>query len=463
MYLPLNRKRGMRLSSDEAETVNAGGKGPETEDCGQENAGAFEDAVKDGGRQDNGPQGGIDPEEMEQWKKQRKKFRYIFRDIGILLAGVIILYVAVDNLSAIKGWAANIADILFPVIIGLVIAYILYPAANLMEKQFMKLFARTSMKETTVRKLSFGLGIAAVILLVIMVIVLLIVLVVPGLINNATAAIIALPVQLDGVTDAVVAFLSGYGFETASVEEWLDSITTYILDFIGGIMSNSMDVVITSITSGIISFVATIFDVIVGIVVAVYALAERRTFKRQISKLTYVLLPEQPAKLVTSIVDESNRIFINFFEGKIVDSIIMGILCFIVSSILQMPYAVLVSVVVGITNVIPFFGPFIGGIPCAVLIFLSDPIKGIVFAIEILALQQFDGNILGPRILGISVGISPFWIVFSILLFGGLFGIWGMLFGVPVFTVIYRWVSKFVEYMLERKGHPEKKADEQQQ
>lgn len=171
-------------------------------------------------------------------------------------------------------------------------------------------------------------------------------------------------------------------------------------------------------------------------------------------ELVYAIFRPTKAILILHVGSKSNEIFGGFIIGKIIDSAIIGVLCFIGLSILNIPYTLLVSVIVGVTNVIPFFGPYIGAIPSALLIFLADPVKGVYFVIFIILLQQFDGNILGPKILGNSTGLSAFWVVFSILIAGGLFGIPGMLLGVPTFAVIYYIISMVVNRKLRKKQLP---------
>ena len=160
--------------------------------------------------------------------------------------------------------------------------------------------------------------------------------------------------------------------------------------------------------------------------------------------------------MILHLTIKSNEIFGGFIIGKIIDSAIIGVLCFAGLSILNMPYTMLVSVIVGVTNVIPFFGPYIGAIPSAILILLAEPKMGIYFIIFIIALQQFDGNVLGPKILGDSTGLSAFWVVFSILIGGGLFGVPGMILGVPTFAVVYYIVGMLVNNKLEKKKLPVK-------
>ena len=212
--------------------------------------------------------------------------------------------------------------------------------------------------------------------------------------------------------------------------------------------------VMSNLTVGIINFVSEILNFLIGLIVSVYILFSKETFSAQSKKIVYAVLRTDHANMILHLTKKSNEIFGGFIIGKMIDSIIIGILCFIGTSILKMPYAMLVSVIVGVTNVIPFFGPYIGAIPSAVLIALADPMKGIYFLIFILLLQQFDGNILGPKILGNSTGLSAFWVIVSILLGGGLFGILGMLFGVPTFAVVYYIIKLLLDNQLEKKKLP---------
>ncbi len=193
---------------------------------------------------------------------------------------------------------------------------------------------------------------------------------------------------------------------------------------------------------------------LVGIIISIYVLMSKEEFIGQSKKLMYALLPGKSANAVIHTVHKSNEIFGGFISGKILDSMIIGVLCFICLYFMKMPYALLVSVIVGVTNVIPFFGPYLGAVPSTILIMLASPIQGVYFIIFILILQQFDGNILGPAILGESTGLSSFWVVFAILVGGGIFGILGMIIGVPAFAVIIYVIRRMVNYILEKKQLP---------
>lgn len=232
----------------------------------------------------------------------------------------------------------------------------------------------------------------------------------------------------------------------------LSSILPNLLDNIFKIMGNLGEFV-GNLSSGVFSAVSVVFNVIIGIIVSVYVMGARETFVAQTKKLVYAVFPVSRANSLAGTARLAHVKFGNFFVGKIIDSIIIGILCFVLLSIFRIPYAVLISFIVGVTNIIPFFGPFIGAVPGAVLLILTDPLRCLYFLIIVVVLQQFDGNILGPKILSNSIGISSFWIMFSILVFGGMFGFWGMLCGVPLFAVIYEIVSDFVNNRLRAKKY----------
>ena len=216
---------------------------------------------------------------------------------------------------------------------------------------------------------------------------------------------------------------------------------------------------ITSVTTGVYNVVKTIFNVIVGLIISVYVLMTKETFIGQLKKIIYAIFRPKYGNVVMEVVRKADEVFGGFFIGKIIDSVIIGFICFGGLYILRMPYVVLVSVIVGVTNIIPFFGPYIGAIPSFILIFLVNPLQGLYFIIFILVLQQVDGNIIGPKILGNTTGLSPFWVIFAILLFGGRFGVPGMIFGVPVFALLYYIVKRIVEHILRIRKLPKGTVD----
>ena len=204
-------------------------------------------------------------------------------------------------------------------------------------------------------------------------------------------------------------------------------------------------------SASLLGLVKILFNLIIGIILSIYVLSSKEVFAAQSKKIIYALLEQKKANQLIKDFRSVNKTFGGYISAKLLDSLIIGILCFIGISILRMPYTVLIAVIVGVTNIIPFFGPYIGAIPSIILILMVDPIKALYFTIFVLILQQFDGNILGPKLLGDSTGLSSFWVVTSITLFGGYFGIIGMAIGVPVFAVIYAGLRRWITGMLTAK------------
>ena len=205
-------------------------------------------------------------------------------------------------------------------------------------------------------------------------------------------------------------------------------------------------------TSGVITALKGIYNILIGVIVSIYVLYNKELFGSHVRKLVYCVFSIEAAEKIIKAVDFIDEVFIGFLSGKILDSLIIGVICYAGCLLLRMPYALLIACIIGITNIIPFFGPFIGAIPSAIIILMESPLQCLVFVIFVLVLQQFDGNILGPKILGSSVGINGFWIMFSIIVGAGLFGFAGMLLGVPVFVVLYTGLTGMVNRKLKRSG-----------
>lgn len=227
-----------------------------------------------------------------------------------------------------------------------------------------------------------------------------------------------------------------------------------VLDWVQNDLLKHTNDLMTSLTEGVIGVVNGLIDILIGFIVAIYLLFGKEKFMGQCRKIVYAFNPPRRANIILHIASKTNKTFNGFIIGKIIDSAIIGVLCFIGLSILKMPYTLLVTVIVGVTNVIPVFGPYIGAIPSAILILLVDPMKGLYFIIFIFLLQQLDGNVIGPMILGDSTGLSAFWVMFAILIGGGLFGLPGMIVGVPTFAVIYYIIKMLIQQKLEQKKLP---------
>ena len=388
---------------------------------------------------------------LEAARNGMKKYASMGLTAFLVIAASILFFLLLYKIDTVIKGIKTVLKILEPIVFGFVIAYILYPVVKFFEKYLDKLLKKIIKKKERADRIKKGLSIFLALIFGMMVVVLLGVLVLPELYLNIRNMIVALPGQIADTSAYITRYMKQEGMDTEIVRDLTNRVLTFINNWFQTDFLKNMNVVFGYLTSGVISFFSTTLNIVVGIVVAIYVLNGRNTFKRQAKQVIYAAFSKRHAMILIDTLKESNRIFGGFIAGKLIDSLIIGILCFIALYFMKMPYTVLVSVIVGVTNVIPFFGPYLGAIPSAILITLSSPVKGLIFIIFIIILQQIDGNIIGPKILGESTGLSAFWVVFAILLFGGLFGIAGMLIGVPVFAVIYRIFSSIVDYFLRKK------------
>ena len=343
--------------------------------------------------------------------------------------------------------------ILMPFIYGAVIAYLLKPVSLFFEKCIQKLNRNDNPKAASIIRL---VSILLSLLFFLVVIILLMVAVVPGMASSITTLVRSMNSYVNQFQEWLEGYAqTEYGKEIVAVlEQGLETLTDRLQSWLKGDILPNLTSYITRVTD---SF-SVLFDILknfgLGMIVAVYLMIGWEKFGAQAKMIVYAMFPKKAAEWIQYEIHFTDRMFSGFIHGKILDSAIVGIICFIFTAFTGMPYALLVSVIVGVTNIIPFFGPYMGMIPSALLILTSSPWKCLVFLVFIVILQQIDGNVLGPRILGETVGISSFWILFSILFFGSIWGLVGMIVGVPLFAVIYDLISRGVRDLL-RKRHQE--------
>ncbi len=352
------------------------------------------------------------------------------------------------------GWK-KLTAILQPIIIGIVIAYLINPIMVFFEKHLMRWIEPKMKKKAKAKKLCRGIATLGALAVFILIIVVLLVMLVPQLVESIQGVATTLPNEVQHLIDKTNKYLSSDSEAANFVEDTLIYATNYIKDWAMNDLLPKSNTYLTSITTGLINVFKVLLNIIVGLIVSVYLLFSKETFIGQFKKLNYALFKPKKANIVIQTARKSNEIFGGFISGKILDSMIIGIICYIVLLIMKMPYPVLVSVIVGVTNIIPFFGPFIGAVPSFIIIVLANPIQGLYFLIFVVILQQVDGNIIGPNILGDSTGLSPFWVIFSIMVGGGLFGFAGMLLGVPTFAVIYYIMQEILRYFLRKRDLPQ--------
>ena len=341
---------------------------------------------------------------------------------------------------------SKLTGILMPFIYGAVIAYLLKPVCNCVENFLRRLLPE---KMGTVANM---LAVTVSLLFGILVVYALIMMIVPQLITSVTTLYYTARNNLNDFVD-----WASHQEIIASNQKLLDFIeTSYdnLQDTLDNIVRTklvpSMQSLLSGAALGVMSFVTFLKNIIIGVIVSVYLLASRKKFGQQCKMILYSLIKPRWADVILEEILYADKMFGGFINGKILDSAIIGVLCYIACLIFKFPSALLVSVIIGVTNVIPFFGPFIGAIPATLLILIQNPIKALWFVLFVLVLQQVDGNIIGPKILGNTTGLSSFWVLFAILLFGGLWGFVGMIIGVPLFAVIYDVLKKFVFHGLRR-------------
>ncbi len=377
-----------------------------------------------------------------------KKKRYLY----MMLSGFgaislsIILFLLLDRMQNVSGVIHKLTDILAPFIYGSVVAYLLRPMCNHYETFFATYLPKG------VKKMSVGLAVGLSLVTGLLIVYALIIMIAPQLYDSVLSLWKSIPDKADeflnwaGTTfglDAEMTQLFDTSYTTllAEMETWIqNTLVPYVSSIVSGV-GNSVRKILTFL-----------YNLLIGLFVAAYLLAGRKRFARQSVLIVRSVLSPRWAELVLDEVKFVDRMFGGFIDGKIVDSAIIGVLCYIGCVIFRFPNALLISAFVGVTNVIPFFGPFIGAIPSIFLILIEDPIKALWFALFILLLQQLDGNVIGPAILGDRTGLSSFWVLFTIILCGGLWGVVGMIIAVPLFAVIYDLVKRFVRRGLVRKG-----------
>ena len=343
----------------------------------------------------------------------------------------LLFYFAVRNISVFGDFFRKLVTILAPFIWGLVICYLLSPLMRFLEERvFLPLGKRLYRKNKKggAGKFARVMSILFSEIVLLLLIAALVYLIIPQILSSVQMLVQNSGTYADNV-----------------------SMETRLLPQLGSL--------ITSVSSGVYGFARSIYNLIIGIIVSVYLLADKEGFLAAVKRLSYAVFSVETADKLRQGLNFVDKTFMGFLSGKILDSLIIGIICYIVCSILKMPYTLLVSVIIGVTNIIPFFGPLIGAIPSALIILMVDPSKCLIFVIFIIILQQIDGNIIGPRILGSSTGINGFWVMFAIILGSGLFGFWGMLLGVPVFVVIYTVIQNLIIKKLKKSDLPWKIAD----
>lgn len=364
--------------------------------------------------------------------------------VGITL---ILAYYVVNHMPVVKAELAKINDILMPFYIGIIMAYLLCPIYNASVRLAYRLNKGRFRKPRRDFQFARFFGTLIALAFLILVIAGLLILVIPDLWDSIMGLAMSAPEM------------------AAKAQEWLQEHVNEnpeISMILQGKLANLSDTIILwaqnnvlpgaeAILTGVMGTLGTMVDIFVALVICVYILNSKEIFVAQSRKLILAVFKTERAEKIFELGKISNQTFGGFINGKIIDSAIIGILCFIAMTVLNIPMTMLISVVIGVTNIIPFFGPFIGAIPSIIILLIVEPIAAIKFGIMVLILQQLDGNIIGPKILGKTTKLASFWVMFAIIVGGGLFGFPGMILGVPVFAILYTYISRGVNNRLKEK------------
>ena len=372
-----------------------------------------------------------------------KKYNTVALYAALVIAANVLLIVAILKFDAIASVFGTLMRVLSPVIWGLIIAFLMNPIMVNTEKLFKK------KKQGSSGKLMRAFSVTIASLVFLGIVVGLLVIVVPELVESIKNLFNNMGDLRDKLENWIKNTFSNYPSLVDTATEKIDAFTKD-----ASVIFEKIQPMMDDLVSGAWDVLSFIKDFVLGFIVSIYMLCNKETLLAQIKKTIVSITKKSTCAKIMNISSQANKVFSGFITGKIIDSIIIGLLCFIGLTLMGMPYNIMIAVIVGVTNIIPFFGPIIGAVPSTLLMLIVDPKKAILLFIFILILQQFDGNILGPKILGDSTGLPGFWVLVSLIICGGLFGFAGMVLAVPMFALLYSFTRSWVENKLKRKKLP---------
>lgn len=397
--------------------------------------------------------------------KLEKKYLQIGLTIFLTALAIMVVFFVMFRLESLKTIFSKINSVLLPITYGLVFAYLMTPLLNSIENKFLiPIFKKINDKKQkevnkkTVRKLS--------VLLTILIVLLLIYLFFASLIPQVYSSLQHIIKNYDNYVSNLTAFINKMvennpnlakllaSFITKSSSEADNFLTDVVSPMIQKILMPNINDIISNLSLSFAKILKVLYSFVIGLIISLYVLAGKEKFAQNCVKACYAFLETKTANKLIESMRFIHHTFIGFLSGKVLDSAIIGVICYICALIMKLPYPVLIGVIVGVTNIIPFFGPYFGAIPSALIILMVDPKKALYFIIMILILQQVDGNFIGPKILSGATGLNSFWIIFAITLFGGFFGVLGMVVGVPITAVVLTGLNSLTDGKLIRKELP---------
>lgn len=406
-------------------------------------------------------------ERQENGKNLEKKTGWEIKPQYVVIALIvfvtfcccILFFFMIYRYNGFTDFWKQLSTILQPVIIGVVVAYLLNPVMKFIESYALSVLWQRIKNERKAKKTARGIAIFGALLFLVGICILLVAAIVPSISVSIQSMITTFPQEVSNLTEWIQEAANGDTELALMLQQGVEKLTGAVETFFEDDIFSKVQTYLSSITSGVIYGVKFVLNLLIGLIISVYIMADQEIFIGQAKKIVYAVFRPVTANAIVETVRKSNDIFSGFISGKILDSTIIGVIAYVVLAIMKMPDTMLVAVIIGVTNVIPFFGPFIGAVPSFLIIVLQNPVQGLYFLVFVVILQQIDGNIIGPKILGNSTGLSAFWVVFAIMIFGGLWGFFGMLLGVPIMAVIYYIIQKTVSYFLRKRGLATETAD----
>lgn len=362
----------------------------------------------------------------------------------LVLSGAILVYFIIKNSGNILGGISYFTNMMTPFVYGFVMAYLLKNPMKYIEKLYKKVI-KSEKKQKLVRALSLSTTMILAILLLLG----FISIIVPQLADSVSIFVSNLPEYMENGNRLLRDTIQNINIDSEIIKK-LFEVWRALLSKTSEIVSNMLPYAV----NGVLAFSGKLVNIVVGIVVAIYFLAGKERFTAQIKKIIIASFSDKTSNFIIEKSKMTNNIFSKYISGQLTDAAVLGTICFISMSIFKMPYALLVSMIITVTNIIPIIGPFIGAVPAVFIISMVSGPKALGFAVLILILQQIDGNILVPKIVGDSTGLSGFWVFLAIFIGGGLFGITGVILGVPTMAVSYNIIKELVEYRLKIKNKP---------
>ena len=384
--------------------------------------------------------------------KENKYFHIGLTAFLVIVASILVGFL-LFKIGDIWKLIVGFVRLLNPFIIGFVFAYLLNPIVKFFDKKVVSKWVKSGDKKT----INY-LSILITCVLFIFIVVLLFSIIIPELLKSVEKLAVNAPRYIEEIKNYLLVKLGDGELREVILYNY-EAINNYINNVVNVSLIPKIDGWLVSLSTGLIGVIKTVFNILLGFVIAIYFLADKDNFIGGFKKIIYTIFPIKVSNRIMENARHTDDIFGNFIVGRLLDGLVIGIITFVFLAVFGYPYALLIAVLVGITNTIPYFGPWFGGIPAVLLVLMDDPTKALIFGIFIVVLQQIDGNVIGPKLCGSRIGLKSFWVLASILFFGGLFGVVGMLIGVPLFALIYGHLDHQITLSLKRRELPTKNVD----